>query len=583
MVSLKNRPRRRRRITRLVHYKDIISNSLNWFISDQFRRYDLFYGDKYLERVYNLNIWQKIFIVADEPGSCFLAYIWSTIIMIITLLSCILYILGSIRELKVYTDQCSNPICSNDSLLCPNTIICEPIDHRFMTDMEKSCAVIFCLDYFLRIILCSIVPSRLASMHNGEMSPAKKLEMQVLLLEVDEIDDDDVEYAWYIQFIYYLFKPIHIVDIMAILPFLITSSGVSVSTRGLGVLKIFRVFRLIKIVKTSVGLQIMIQTFARAQEALQLLIFFSFLAVIIFASLGWYLEQGTYDINEENGKGYYFRTNLVYDSELSPYESIPVAIYWSVVTLCTVGYGDLYPTSDGGRVIACICMYVGLLVFALPISVIGSNFEKLIDDTKGASAELVALNIIEHIYKQEENEDIIDSRLANLTELKKSFCLKKILSDDIIIDNSAEGLIKRAAIEETERLKKLANNQARKLATLAILGRALLTTDYCDSLNFYLSELGIENFLNSLNEEDYDFSMHINELFGFESIHENQNQTDNKIKVKNPIQMEKQILNHSHVMHSNQLKWNSEILIHDLIDLRQQVSHPLDRKKYIKK
>ena len=59
MVSLKNRPKiRRRRITRLVHYKDIISNSLNWFISDQFRRYDLFYGDKYLERVYNLNIWQ---------------------------------------------------------------------------------------------------------------------------------------------------------------------------------------------------------------------------------------------------------------------------------------------------------------------------------------------------------------------------------------------------------------------------------------------------------------------------------------------------------------------------------------------
>lgn len=572
-----------RRRTRLVHCKDIISQSSNWFIDDRFRRYDLFYGDKYLERVYCLNLWQKIFIVADEPDSCLLAYIWSTVIIIITLISCILYILGSIRELKVDTDNCTHPVCSNDALLCPNQIICEPIDQPYITAFEKVCAIIFCMDYFLRMILCSTVPSRLASMHNRELSPAAKLELQVQLLYADDIDDDDEEYTWYLQFIYYLLKPIHIVDIMAVLPFLITSSGLSVSSKGIGVLKIFRVFRLIKIVKTSIGLQVMVQTFIRAQEALQLLIFFSFLAVIIFASLGWYLEEGNYEMNDENGKYYYYRNDLYYDKERTPYQSIPVALYWSIVTLCTVGYGDIYPTSDGGRFFACICMYIGLLVFALPISVIGSNFEKLIDDTKGATAELVAANILEHVYQKDENEDVdmIDFRLANLTELKKSFFIKNNKDDDDAIDNSVESLIEKAAREETGRLKKLANEQARKLATLAILGRGLLSGDHCDILNFYLSDLGIENFVNSLTEKDYDFSMHANELFGLGNRHENHPTDSSKIKVKNPIAIERKVINQSHIMHSNKLKWNNENLIQDLIELHHQVSHPTDRKKFV--
>lgn len=267
------------KIIKVAHYKDIISNAFNWFISNPFRRYDLFYGDKYFERIYHLKPWQQVFVVAEEPGSCLIGLIWSYIIMILTLLSCLLYILGSIRDIKVTTNDCTNPVCSNDSILCPNTNICEPIDHPSITALETFCAIVFTIDYFLRTVLCGTVPSRLASMSKDDYSPAERLELQVKILDGEEIYEDDREYSWYVQFLYYILKPIHLVDIMAILPFLINTSYTS---RGMGILKIFRVFRLIKVVKSTVGLQIMINTFLRAKDALQLLIFFSFLGLIFF-------------------------------------------------------------------------------------------------------------------------------------------------------------------------------------------------------------------------------------------------------------------------------------------------------------
>ena len=131
------------KIIKVSHFKDIVSNANNWFISNPFRRYDLFYGDKYFERVYHLKPWQQLFVAAEEPGSCLIGLIWSYIIMTITLLSCLLYILGSIRDIKVTTQDCVNPVCSNDSILCPNTNICEPIDHSSITLLEKCCAIIF--------------------------------------------------------------------------------------------------------------------------------------------------------------------------------------------------------------------------------------------------------------------------------------------------------------------------------------------------------------------------------------------------------------------------------------------------------
>jgi len=59
----------------------------------------------------------------------------------------------------------------------------------------------------------------------------------------------------------------------------------------------------------------------------------------------------------------------------SPFCSIPAAMWWCVVTMTTVGYGDMYPISTGGRCIGILTMFSGLLVIALPVIIIGKDFE----------------------------------------------------------------------------------------------------------------------------------------------------------------------------------------------------------------
>ena len=65
---------------------------------------------------------------------------------------------------------------------------------------------------------------------------------------------------------------------------------------------------------------------------------------------------------------------------ISPFTGFSVAMYYVIVTVTTLGFGDngeLVPTSPGGRAVACLLCFSGVLVLALPISVIGQNFVEL--------------------------------------------------------------------------------------------------------------------------------------------------------------------------------------------------------------
>ncbi|XP_051243435.1 potassium voltage-gated channel subfamily A member 7 [Dicentrarchus labrax] len=152
------------------------------------------------------------------------------------------------------------------------------------------------------------------------------------------------------------------IDFFAIIPYFVTlgtelakdkGAQQSVSLALIRVIRLVRVFRIFKLSRHSKGLQILGQTLKASLRELALLIFFLFIGVILFSSAAYFAEV---------------------DSPNTAFTSIPEAFWWAVVSMTTVGYGDMYPETVGGKLVGSMCAIAGVLTISLPVPVIVSNF-----------------------------------------------------------------------------------------------------------------------------------------------------------------------------------------------------------------
>uniref|UniRef100_A0A061R4I4 Voltage-gated ion channel superfamily n=1 Tax=Tetraselmis sp. GSL018 TaxID=582737 RepID=A0A061R4I4_9CHLO len=150
--------------------------------------------------------------------------------------------------------------------------------------------------------------------------------------------------------------PLNLIDLVAIIPWYLQFAT---GRQGLAasVLRIIRLARILKLGGRWGKVQVVTRALLHSLDVLAVLLFLMLATVVIFSALIYYTEEGRAEEADVEGFG-----------------SIPESFWWTVVTINTVGYGDVVPITDWGKAVASLLMVVGLLVMALPVSVIGTNF-----------------------------------------------------------------------------------------------------------------------------------------------------------------------------------------------------------------
>ncbi|MCK5401869.1 MAG: ion transporter [Flavobacteriaceae bacterium] len=154
----------------------------------------------------------------------------------------------------------------------------------------------------------------------------------------------------------YIFSFYGIIDLLSTIPkylsFFFVGSQSLVALRALRLLRVFRILKLARFVGEST-------TFVRALKAsrAKIAVFLSFV-IILCVILGTVMY-------------------LVESNENTGFTSIPRSVYWAIVTLTTVGYGDIYPITCGGRVFTFFVLLIGLGIVAVPSGLIASAFTKV--------------------------------------------------------------------------------------------------------------------------------------------------------------------------------------------------------------
>lgn len=159
----------------------------------------------------------------------------------------------------------------------------------------------------------------------------------------------------------FMFSFFGIIDFLAILPFYL---AIGVDLRSLRALRFLRLFRILKLVRYNKAMNQFSRAIKSAKEQIFLFIFIT-LILIYFAAVGIY----------------YFEN----EAQPEHFSSIFDSLWWAIITLTTVGYGDVYPITVGGKVFTFVILMIGLGIVAIPTGIISSALTNSVDDPKNTA------------------------------------------------------------------------------------------------------------------------------------------------------------------------------------------------------
>ena len=158
----------------------------------------------------------------------------------------------------------------------------------------------------------------------------------------------------------YVFSTFGLIDLISILPFYL-NQFVKVDGRFLRILRLFRLTRIFKLGRGSSSLKLFVKALKGVRNELKFTLFLSVLAILFSASAIYYLEN---------------------EAQPDKFSSITESIWWATVSLATVGYGDVYPITAGGKIFASIISLIGIGIVAIPTGIISASFVEEINQLR---------------------------------------------------------------------------------------------------------------------------------------------------------------------------------------------------------
>ena len=233
-------------------------------------------------------------------------------------ISVLVYLLWMVPQLRVEPYLQHVEFDHNHSNAKINKMV-ETDPHIVLFIVDFLCIVVFIVDFFLRLASCPQKLKFFTKWFNVMNVVLVGTSVIAFILEVRK----DLIHSHAMGLFYYITKSTYV----------------------------FRLLLLLRLEKTFMGLKILILSVKESARELFLLVFSLIMAMCIFGGLMFCAEMHT-----------------------DQYPDMGISLWWALITISTVGYGDYYPTDLPGRIIGSLCAISGIMLLALPIAVIASKF-----------------------------------------------------------------------------------------------------------------------------------------------------------------------------------------------------------------
>lgn len=234
----------------------------------------------------------------------------------------------------------------------------------------------------------------------------------------------------------FIITPMNVFDLMAVVPFYVELVLAAIGAEETPALRLFRLVRLVRVIRIfklgryATGMRLFGEALAGSTTALSVLVFLLCMGVVLFSSALFYVEKASCpqvdelsaseaivyrsECDMDHNRGFSPSHGLCCTAESSPndFPSAVSAFWWSLVTMTSVGYGDVYPRTTLGKFVGFVAMLAGMVLIALPVAIVGQKFQDVydmhdLDEAKRRAA--LRMKVLGEVWSLVPSSDVVPS------------------------------------------------------------------------------------------------------------------------------------------------------------------------------